>query len=102
MASGADRLTMEDPIACEIHVQGALSPHWADRLGELRITRLDRPAAGDDATTVLRGELRDQAALRGVLTALYDRRLPLLAVRCAPATRPPRGGAATATADTGR
>jgi hypothetical protein len=82
---GADRLTMHDPVACVIRVQGALAPHWSDRLGGLRITLLDRPVAGDEATTELRGELPDQAALKGVLQTLYGLGYPLLCVACTPA-----------------
>ena len=57
-------------------------------LGGLRVARLDPPAGGDAATSELRGELLDQAALLGVLTTLYDLGLPLLSVACAPAGRP--------------
>jgi hypothetical protein len=73
------RLAIDSPVACVIRVQGALDPRWSDYLGGLRI------AAADGATTELRGELLDQAALLGVLTTLYDRRLPLLSMACEPA-----------------
>ena len=67
---------------------GALAPRWADRLGGLRVARLDHPAGVDAATSELRGELRgelpDQAALMGVLTTLYDLCLPLVSLACAP------------------
>jgi hypothetical protein len=95
MDGEADRLTMYGPIACEIRVQGVLTPFWSDRLGGLEITSCDRPRADDGAMTELRGELLDQAALLGVLTTLYDLGLPLLAVACAPATGRPTAGAGT-------
>jgi hypothetical protein len=85
---GANRLTMTDPVACVIRVQGALSPHWSDRLGGLRITIVGRPALGAAATSELRGELRDQAALLGALTTLYNLHLPLISLACAPAAPP--------------
>jgi hypothetical protein len=88
VGSGADRLTMDGPLRCVIRVQGALAPAWADRLGGLRVTIVGRPAGDAGATTELRGELLDQAALLGVLTTLYDRRFPLLSVACARAPRP--------------
>ena len=102
MAGEAERLTMDEPLACAIRVRGALAPHWSDRLGGLEVTVCDRPRAGDEATTELRGELLDQAALLGVLTTLYDLRLPLLAVACAPAPGQPTAGASADTADARR
>jgi hypothetical protein len=93
---------MDGPVACAIRVQGVLPPRWAARLGGLAVTGCDLPRAGAAATTELRGELPDQAALLGVLTTLYALRLPLVAVRCAPAPSHPPGGAATDTADAAR
>jgi hypothetical protein len=84
------RLPVAGPVACVIRVQGGLAPRWADRLGGLAVT-VGAPAgagAGEPAgaaTTELRGELLDQAALLGVLTTLYDLRCPLLSVACTPA-----------------
>jgi hypothetical protein len=95
-AGAADRLTVEGPVACVIRVQGALPPGWSDYLGGLRIAVADRGEAAGGATSELRGELLDQAALLGVLTTLYDLRLPLLAVVCVPARRPGAGGAGAA------
>jgi hypothetical protein len=90
----AERLTMEGPVACVIRVQGALSPHLSARLGGLRITSTGRPDGDGAATSELRGVLRGQAALRGVLTALHGLGLRLVAVACAP----PRPAAAPAAA----
>jgi hypothetical protein len=92
MARPAECVTMDGPVACVIRVRGALSPHWADRLGGLRITIAGRPQAGDRATSELRGELLDQAALLGVLRTLYDLGYPLLSVACTPAARSGPGG----------
>jgi hypothetical protein len=78
------RLTMDTPVVCRISVQGVISPDWSPRLGGLRIT----PAGGADrdgeATTELRGELRDQAALLEVLRTLHRAGFPLLGVNCEP------------------
>ena len=80
----SQRLAIDSRIACVIRVQGALDPRWSERLGGLRVTV---PGSGSDcrtATTELRGELLDQAALLGVLITLNDQRLPLLEVTCIP------------------
>ena len=84
------RLTVDGPVACVIRVQGALDPRWAARLGGLAVTVCDAGGPADGApagaaTSVLRGVLRDQAALRGVLTTLCELRRPLLGVACTPA-----------------
>jgi hypothetical protein len=96
----ADRLTIEGPVACVIRVRGVLPPGWSDRLGGLRIAIADSGEAGGGATSELRGELLDQAALLGVLATLYNSlRLPLIAVTCVPARCPGDGGAGAAGRD---
>ena len=79
---------MDQPTVYVIRVAGRVDPMGVAESAGLRGTRLDHPAVGDAATTELHGELPDQAALLGVLTTLYDLRLPLLSVACAPAERP--------------
>jgi hypothetical protein len=39
------------------------------------------PLEGDNAVTTLVGELRDQAALAGVLNTLYEWHLPVLSLQ---------------------
>jgi len=68
------------PALYEIHIPGYLDDSWSDRLGGMTIL-----AAQDETgvnSTILSGELPDQAALFGVLNALYDMRLPVLSVEC--------------------
>jgi len=73
----------------EIRVQGRLDDRWVAWLDGLELS----PAEG--GTTVLRGHVRDQAALHGLLHKLRDLNLPLLAVaqidQDAAATRPHPG-----------
>jgi hypothetical protein len=68
------------PAVYSIQVIGQLDKSWLNRLGGLTITStiLD----DQQAITSLQGTLIDQAALFGVLMALYDLRLPLLSVQC--------------------
>jgi hypothetical protein len=66
------------PATYRIQVIGQIDENWSDWLGGLTITstRLD----DRQVITSLQGTLIDQAALFGVLMALYDSRLPLLSV----------------------
>jgi hypothetical protein len=82
MPSSGFHITLSEPAICIIRVRGALSPDWSDRLGGLRISPIGR---GDRTITELVGRIQDQAALHGVLTALYELGLPLLTVDCTPA-----------------
>lgn len=75
---GLDDLEFGGPASYRIVVQGILSPDWFDRLGGLAITTDRRP--GRAPQTTLRGHLRDQAALSGVLDTLYCLHLPILSV----------------------
>jgi len=63
-----------------IRVAGYLDENWSTRLGGLKISS----NSWDENTliTTLSGALVDQAALFGVLKALFDMRLPLLSVEC--------------------
>ena len=84
-------ITLYEPAVCVIRVRGALSSDWSDRLGGMRISVV---RAGRHTMTELVGRLADQAALHGVLSALYELGLPLLSVDCTPA--PVRGADARA------
>lgn len=62
-------LKFEGPASYRIRVQGHLDDSWCDRLGCMVITR----AFTEDKQpmSILIGHLRDQAALSGVMNALY-------------------------------
>jgi hypothetical protein len=72
-------LDLDSPATYRIRVKGYLASSWSDRLGGLAIT-----TSQDDETveTTLYGQVVDQAALAGVLSALYNMQLPLLSVEC--------------------
>jgi len=61
-----------------IRVVGYLDESWSDRFSGMAI--LQRETGGPKSETTLIGPLVDQAALFGVLNALYDMRLPLVSV----------------------
>lgn len=70
-------LNFDGPATYRIRVKGHLPESWSDRLGGMVISfdSRDEPPA-----TILCGRLLDQAALLGVLNALYGLHLPLLSV----------------------
>ena len=61
-----------------IRVRGRLDHSWSERLAGMTVTT----TGGRDTaeTTLLEGQLLDQADLAGVLNALYDLQLPLISV----------------------
>ena len=71
-------LTVDKPTTYCIRVVGYLDENWSDRLGGLKITSSSQERK--TAVTTLSGSIIDQAALFGVLNALYNMRLPLLSV----------------------
>jgi len=66
------------PATYRIVVQGMVSESWRRRLGGLEVTT-PSPESGKSLTT-LRGQIRDQAALHGLLDTLYALHLPILEV----------------------
>jgi len=71
-------LKFEAPAAYRIRVQGHLDDSWSDRLGGMVLTRAF--TSNKHPMTILIGQLSDQAALSGVMTALYAQHLPVLSV----------------------
>ncbi len=74
-----DAVIYDSPAIYQIRVRGRITPTWLDRLEGLAISS----ATGEDgsAVTILEGELRDQAALAGVLNSLYELHLSVLLVK---------------------
>jgi hypothetical protein len=72
-------LQFDQPAVYKIIVQGRIDPTWFDRLESMAIQEvtLDK----NSAQTTLEGELRDQAALAGVLNMLYELHLTVLTVK---------------------
>ena len=64
------------PMLYEIRLQGYLNPRWAHRFDGFDIRCLP------DGTTLLTGEVIDQAALHGILRQIGDIGIPLLEVKC--------------------
>jgi len=70
---------MSDPAGTneryEIRFTGHLAPRWATAFEGLTLTQ------HADGTTVLGGQIADQAALHGLLRRLGDLGLPIISVR---------------------
>jgi len=79
LPNGSD-LRVDKPATYCIRVVGYLDENWSARMGGLKIK--STVPEGKRAVTTLSGQIIDQAALFGVLMALYDMRLPLLSVEC--------------------
>ncbi len=67
-----------EPASYRIEVEGSLDERWSGRLGGMRIT--SRRREHQKTVTILNGQVRDQAALMGVLNSLYDLHLNILSV----------------------
>lgn len=78
MNQTGNHLLFDRPGRYRIRVQGELDARWSGRLNDMAVT-VKRQANRRPVTT-LTGEMRDQAALMGVLNALYDLGYPLLKV----------------------
>jgi len=61
-----------------IRVQGKLDPRWSNWLASMSI--VSEPTTDGCLTTVLTGPVADQAALRGVLSRLWDLNLDIISV----------------------
>lgn len=76
-----------EPPEYEIRLAGHLAPRWSSWFDELSIT------TDEDGTTVLRGQVIDQAALHGLLQKLRDLGIPLLSLTQIPSRAPTQPGA---------
>ena len=73
-------LSMDQPAAYQIKVQGRLSENWSNWFDGLTVTAAE--AEGGPTLTTLTGQVVDQAALHGLLSRIRDLGLPLLLVEC--------------------
>lgn len=76
---------MSDQAEYQIRVQGWMGRRWTGLFNELTIV-YEQTAEGVPVTT-LRGCVADQAALRGLLSRLWDLNLTLISVTRLPAGR---------------
>ena len=70
------------PAVYQIRLQGRLPPGWSDAVAAMAIeVTTDMTAGvGEKPVTALRGEVADQAALRGLLNEIYTLQMTILSV----------------------
>lgn len=73
------QLNMNQPATYQIQVQGRLPDHWSEVFDQLQAQVDER---GGEVITTLSGTVADQAALHGILQALYTLGLPVQLVQC--------------------
>ena len=66
------------PATYRICVRGCIPTRWCDRLENMTVT--EHIPEAEPTTSVLLGELVDQAALAGVFNTLYELHLPVISV----------------------
>jgi hypothetical protein len=71
----SDKRLFEMPGIYRIQVRGVVDAKWSDWLGGMTITT--RESEGSHVTDMV-GKVAGQAALAGILSALYELHLPLL------------------------
>lgn len=70
-------LKYSTPSHYEIVVKSVIPKSFANRFGSMVIKTVNE----EEGTTVLVGELRDQAALAGILNTLYEMHMPIISVK---------------------
>ena len=80
MKTSPEKLNVISPAEYKISVVGFLDENMSDRLGGLIILNAETEQQLAAPIVTLTGKLTDQAALFGVLNALYNMRMPLLSV----------------------
>ena len=68
----------DSPATYRICVRGYIPTRWCDRLESMSVT--EHAPETEPPTSVLLGELVDQAALAGVFNTLYELHLPVISV----------------------
>ena len=80
MKTPPGKLSALSPASYKISILGVLNEDTVDRLGGLTIENQEEDPDSGKSITTMKGELKDQAALLGALTTLYNMRLPLLSI----------------------
>lgn len=73
-------IKFSEPAIYQIKVRGKLTREYSSRLSGMQIN-LDDNLTGGVPTSTLLGWVKDQAALSGILNALYELHLSILSVK---------------------
>ena len=74
------KISVDQPAVYMIRVMGKLNESWSERLSGMTILSYNTVLKDGMDVTTLTGKLQDQTELAGVLSTLYNLRLPLLSV----------------------
>ena len=74
-----DHLSFSSPAIYQIEVLGELNSGLSERMGGMQITV--RKSESQKSISTLIGKIKDQAELAGILTTVYELRLPLISVK---------------------
>ena len=72
-------ITVDQPIAYQIKIQGRLEERWSRWFDDMDITV--KSQTSDPTVTIISGMVADQAALHGLLNRIRDLGIPLLSVQ---------------------
>ncbi len=75
-----ENLRSDTPAVYTIRVAGVLDKNWSGYFGGLTIKTKMIGSEEQTSITTLSGRMEDQAALLGLLNALYDYHYPLLSI----------------------
>jgi hypothetical protein len=77
-----ENLGLDTPTVYVIRVAGVMDNNWSGYFSGLTIKTETTGSEERTSITTLSGRMADQAALHGLLNALYDHQYPLLSVEC--------------------
>ena len=73
-------IKFNEPAYYKITVQGKLTDTITNILGNMKIST--EKESGGTTITVLKGKIKDQAELSGIIDTLYSWRYPIIKVEC--------------------
>ncbi len=79
-------MSLSGRYGVRLRVRGELGSAWSAVFADLAVE------PEPDGTTIIRGEVRDQAALHGLLAGIRDLGLSLISVAAVAASEPSSGG----------
>ena len=82
MKTSLDTFSMSSPAIYRVRIHGRLGTDLAKRLDGLNLSEESPSGDSGNPVSILVGRFVDQAALSGLLNALYEFHLPLLSVDC--------------------
>lgn len=73
-------IIFEGPATYRITVKGRINEHDSQYLGGMHVINNDNEV--ETKTTIITGEVKDQAELMGILNNIYELHIPILSMEC--------------------